>query len=184
MYQIPLNNTMGVNIVNIVTSSTLGQPIDLNKLCRSLDVFDYDPEGYHGGYLHLSQYTATIYRSGKYIVPGVRSFDDIPIIHKELIETLDGVLDVHLIRPPIIKNIVASEQLVDAPDLNRLCMDLFNFGLSPDYEPESFPGLILKLDEGTINLFASGKYILLGTTSQDEVKTLNGHFLSIIKDLI
>ena len=172
-----------MNIVNIVTSSTLGQPIDLTKMYQSLDIFDYDPKGYHGGYLHLSHYTATIYRSGKYIVPGVKSFDDIPIIHKELVKELDGFLDTRLIQSPVIKNIVASEKLEDAPDLNRFCMDLFNLGLSPDYEPESFPGLILKLYEGTINLFTSGKYILLGTTSQEELEILNEKFLSIIHDL-
>lgn len=172
-----------MNIVNIVISSTLGQIINLTKLCQSLDVFDYDPEGYHGGYLHLSRYTATIYRSGKYIVPGVKTLDDIPIIYEELKKVLDDLLDVHLIQFPVIKNIVASEELKDVPDLNRLCMDLFNLGLNPDYEPESFPGLILKLDEGTINLFASGKYILLGTTSQDDLEKLNKRFVSLVHDL-
>ncbi len=182
MYQIPSIIIWCVNIVNIVTSSTLGQPINLTKLCQSLEVFDYDPEGYHGGYLHLSHYTATIYNSGKYIVPGVKSIEDIPRIYNELVRILDGFIDVNLIQAPIIKNIVASEQLAVAPNLNRLCMNLFNNGLSPDYEPESFPGLILKFDQGTINLFASGKYILLGATSLEELLDLNEKFLTVVHD--
>ena len=176
------NNIEGLEIVNIVTSGTLGQKVNLLKLSQSLpEVFTYDPEGYHGGYLKLSKYTATIYSSGKYIIPGVKSFDDIDVNYKEMISLLDSVVDVSTIQKAEIKNMVACSFIGHDLDLSHLFMDLISetdYELS--YEPEVFPGMCIKTDIGSSNIYRNGKYLLLGATSVDGLKQLD----SLIHGLI
>ena len=67
------------------------------NLAYAIPEFSYDLEGYHGGYLKLTRYTVTIYSSVKYIIPGVKNFDDADSNHQELIESLRNVLDTTLI---------------------------------------------------------------------------------------
>ena len=148
-----------------------------------LDNFDYNLEKYHGGYLHLGDQIVTIYRSGKYIIPGVKSFDKLLPLYDEMKLSLSQFLDVTIIRPPEIRNIVASDQLNTVQNLHDLCIRMFEIGVSPDYEPETFPGLILKLKCGTINLFSSGKYILLGAKSENELVNLKRQFIELLDSL-
>ena len=171
-----------MHVVNIVISGTMGQKINLDSINHSLDCFTYNPEFYHGGYLQLHNYTATIYQSGKYIIPGVKLFEEIPKLFQEMKCVLQDILDTSLLQYPQIRNIVASAELGYPVDLTSVCSTLFSNGYQPDYEPETFPGLIIHLDQGTINLFSSGKYILLGTTQEKDLIQLNDYFLSLVSN--
>ena len=64
-----------MEIVNIVVSGSFNQKVDLQALMALGDVYSYDPEMYHGGYIRLSSAKVTVYRSGKYIIPGIKSQD-------------------------------------------------------------------------------------------------------------
>jgi transcription initiation factor TFIID TATA-box-binding protein len=172
-----------MQIVNIVTSGTLGQSVDLLKLLNGCDEFRYDPENYHGGYLQLSKYVATIYRSGKYIVPGVKAVGDIASIHQEIVSRLEHLLDASLIEPPAIKNIVATSQLDMPIDLPHLMTEIgLNTDIDVSYEPETFPGLIIRTEHGTSNVYRNGKYILLGTDNLDDLNRLDDRIRKIVLD--
>lgn len=164
-----------MEIVNIVTSGTLGQRVDLLKIYQTIpDVFSYDPEGYHGGYLRLSKYTATVYSSGKYIIPGVKAFDDLKSNHLELLKNLDGIIDTKLIEEAKVRNIVACSDIGHELDLNSLFMELIsNTEYEITYEPEVFPGLCIKTDIGSSNIYRNGKYLLLGTSTKEQLNRLD-----------
>lgn len=67
-----------------------------------------------------------------------------------------------------IENIVASAELNIQIDLFRIAREQRNV----EYEPEQFPGAILKLKEprASLLLFKNGKLICTGTKSEAEVK--------------
>jgi transcription initiation factor TFIID TATA-box-binding protein len=67
-----------------------------------------------------------------------------------------------------IENIVASAELNIQIDLFKIAREQRNV----EYEPEQFPGAILKLKEprASLLLFKNGKLICTGTKSEAEVK--------------
>ena len=67
-----------------------------------------------------------------------------------------------------IVNIVISTSLEHKVPLERLIMDLPN----TEYNPEQFPGLIMKIREprASFLIFSSGKVVCTGTKSLDEVE--------------
>jgi len=67
-----------------------------------------------------------------------------------------------------IENIVASAELNIQIDLFRIAREQRNV----EYEPEQFPGAILKLKEprASLLLFKNGKLICTGTKSESDVK--------------
>ena len=170
-----------LEIVNIVTSGSLGQRINLMDLAYAIPEFSYDPEGYHGGYLKLRKYTVTIYSSGKYIIPGVKNFEDIDSNHQELIESFKYILDTTLIQKAEIKNMVACSTIGYELDLSELYTNLaLNTDYEVSYEPEVFPGLCIKTEIGSSNVYRNGKYLLLGTKDVCGLNNLD----SLIKTIL
>ena len=165
----------GIEIVNIVTSGTLGQRINLSHLSQSLpDLFSYDVEIYHGGYLKLSKYTATLYSTGKYIISGVKSINDIQTNYEEMKVLLNEFIDTSLVQMAEIKNLVACSSVGHDINLSLLFMDLVaSTDYEISYEPEVFPGMSVKTPIGTSNIYRNGKYILLGTTNIESLRDLN-----------
>ena len=171
-----------LEIVNIVTSGSLGQRVNLMDLAYAIPEFSYDPEGYHGGYLKLTKYTVTIYSSGKYIIPGVKNFEDVDSNHQELIESLRNVLDTTLIEKAEIKNMVAYSTVGHELNLSRLYTNLtLNTDYEVSYEPEVFHGLCIKTEIGSSNVYRNGKYLLLGATNMDELNDLNKLIVNLIE---
>ena len=70
--------------------------------------------------------------------------------------------------PTRIVNVVISTSLDHKIPLERLIMDLPN----TEYNPEQFPGLIMKIREpkASFLIFSSGKVVCTGTKSLDEVE--------------
>jgi transcription initiation factor TFIID TATA-box-binding protein len=166
-----------MEIVNIVASGTLGQKIDLMKLYNTIDEFQYDPEGYHGGYLKLSKYTVTVYRTGKYIIPGIKQINDIEPAFEEINNLLEYELDPILFEKPTIKNIVAMTKISKSINLKDLIFGLLNENQDAEYEPEVFPGLIWRTGKGTANIYGNGKIVLLGTKSEEELLDLENRVI-------
>ncbi len=78
-----------------------------------------------------------------------------------------------------VRNIVASADLqmdLDLMSLAKLAHDI-------DYEPEQFPGAILKITEpkSALLLFKNGKIICTGTRTTSDVKIAVGKAVKLIK---
>lgn len=55
-----------------------------------------------------------------------------------------------------------------------------------EYNPETYPGIIIRLDEGegaTIMIYKSGKYIIAGATSKDDLKSSNEYILDVFCEI-
>ena len=150
-----------MKIINIVVSGDLHQPIPFKRLPELPDTnYKYNPDIYHGAYILLSRGKATIYRSGKYIIYGLTSLDDVSSTYQEFLAHLFPIIDPELASPPEVRNIVGMTDFQVEIPLSRL---IIAFRMERvEYEPEQFPGLIYRGEGGTALIFSSGKVILAG----------------------
>ncbi len=159
---------MKAKIENIVSSIVLGQDIDIVGLANSVAEIE-NPKRFPGVIFRLSQpkLAMLIFRTGKIICSGARSRDDIEIaLQKLLTKFREAGIEIKA-KPKIeIQNIVASSNLNFRVNLDALAIECDN----TEYEPEQFPGLILRLDEPkTVMLvFRSGKIIVTGAKTQGD----------------
>ncbi len=153
--------------------------VDLELLIQTphLEVI-YNPKKYHGAYLVIETRKIIIYKSGKYIITGLKQIEDVDRFYTLTKSALDGFLNISLFQPPVIQNIVMIETLDFS--VNLLSLINHNPNLEYEYEPEQFPGLICKRPEGTILLFSSGKMVLTGLKSIESREILKAFVISII----
>ena len=171
-----------MKIINIVASGDLHQPIPFERLPEFPDTnYRYNPENYHGAYILLARGKATIYRSGKYIIYGLASLDEVDTSYREFLTTLSSLIDPSLASPPEVRNIVGMDDfLMDIP-LSRLVIALQMEHI--EYEPEQFPGLIYRGDAGTALIFTSGKVILAGFKDLGSMETFASGLKAKIKNV-
>jgi transcription initiation factor TFIID TATA-box-binding protein len=159
-----------INIENIVATVTLDQNLDLYAMERSIPNIEYDPDQFPGLIFRLEQpkVTSLIFKSGKMVVTGAKSTDELIKAVKRIIKTLRRYSIRILGKPKIqIQNIVASANLHVHVNLDKAAFLLEN----NMYEPEQFPGLIFRMDEPKVVLliFSSGKMVITGAKREDEV---------------
>ncbi|MCC6045780.1 MAG: TATA-box-binding protein [Ignisphaera sp.] len=166
-----LNNPfVQVKVENIVATVTIGQPIDLEYLDKALPNVEYDPEQFPGLVLRLEnpKVTALVFRSGRMVVTGAKSTPMLIKAVKKIIKMLLKYYVTITSKPRIqIQNIVASANLGAEVMLEKVAFLLEN----TMYEPEQFPGLIYRMSDPHVVLliFSSGKMVITGAKSEDEV---------------
>ena len=83
-----------------------------------------------------------------------------------------------------IVNVVGGGDLEIELDLTKLSTIDSKYDIR--YEPERFPGLIIKLTEpeSTCMLFSSGKYNIAGSSSIEDIEKSNENFVKLITDVL
>ena len=159
-----------INVENVVASATLDQKIDLQTI---LKVFPdaYRPERFPGLVFKLKRpKTATlIFRTGKMICTGAKSEQQARAAVRKVVRELQNNGIIILSKPKIvIQNIVASANLNGYIDLEMVIRTMDNVM----YEPEQFPGLILRMGDPKVVmlLFASGKIVCTGAKNEQMVQ--------------
>ncbi|AGI47817.1 TATA-box binding protein (TBP), component of TFIID and TFIIIB [Thermoplasmatales archaeon BRNA1] len=168
---------------NIVCSGSFNQELDLNLLSSRCPYVQYKKNRYPGAYLKFDGHSVTIYRTGKYIMPGMRSFEDIRQSFDKVKEILSPYADTSKFTAPVVRNIVCSSNIEHELNLSTIYFELVSRDLDVVYEPEAFPGMILKIQDCTYNVFSSGKFLILGCTSELEAKNADDYFLNLIDTL-
>ncbi len=173
-----------IKIENIVATVTLDQTLDLNAIARSVHNIEYDPEEFPGLIMRLEnpRLTALIFNSGKMVVTGAKSTQMLIKGFKKIIRIFikHGIIIVG--KPKIqIQNIVASANLGVEVDLEAAAIKLPN----TMYEPEQFPGLIHRMDDPKVVLliFSSGKMVITGAKSEEDVSKAVERIYNTLKDL-
>jgi transcription initiation factor TFIID TATA-box-binding protein len=159
-----------VEVVNTVASGSIGVEFDLLAISEELNsIVDYDPDKYPGAYFRLgdSAPLVTLYRTGKYIITGADSEEEVNSIRNEFLSLLNN----HNITPEAeddwfeFQNYVCKSDVGQQLNLSALAVGL---GLeATEYEPEQFPGLVYRPTDSdcVLLVFASGKVIITGATS-------------------
>ncbi len=154
----------------MVASATLNATLDLYGLAVSVPDIEYEPEQFPGAILKLKEpkVSLLLFKNGKLIISGASSEEQIV----QAIKRASKII--HEIQPSVrVPRNVEYEvvNLVATGNLNR-SLDLFKTALGLDnveYEPEQFPGAILRLADPklTLLLFKNGKVICAGAKRED-----------------
>jgi transcription initiation factor TFIID TATA-box-binding protein len=170
-----------ISIANVVGSGDLGVELDVAEVESDLDLpyTEYDPSNYHGLYIRLVEGgpLITIYRSGKYIISGCSTFEQLYETNDAFLTTLSelDIIDAEAETGFTVQNVVCTAQLDDPVDLNTLSIAL---GLeSVEYEPEQFPGLIYRPTDypAVLLVFTNGKIVVTGASDVDTAEDAFKH---------
>lgn len=172
-----------VSIVNVVVTAALDQRIDLDKLGKYPEIV-HDPEIYGGraAYYRSPEFTGevTVFPSGKMISVGTKSeteaFRALELAKEYLIQN-GFVEQVNLEKK--IQNIVAIVDFGYGVNLEQLAQET-----KMVYEPEQFPGGILKLEEPppvTVLVYSTGKAVIAGIKDSNDIKEIVGRLEAVVK---
>jgi transcription initiation factor TFIID TATA-box-binding protein len=162
---------MEIKVENVVASATLKTRIPLEKLVNELEGVEYEPDQFPGIVLRLEKpkTACLIFGSGKIVCTGAKSTEETQEAIKKVIDILKKAgVEIPEDYEIEIQNIVASAKLNMEIDLDEIAFKLEN----AEYEPEQFPGLVVRLDDPKVAflLFSSGKIVCTGARNEEDVK--------------
>lgn len=156
---------MKYQIVNLVASSNLNATLDLYNLAITIPNIEYEPEQFPGAILKLKEpkVSMLLFKNGKVICSGASSEKEISLAIRKASKLIHDVQRKVKVQKRVTYNVV---NLVATANLNQT-LDLFQIAMKLDnveYEPEQFPGAILRVNEPklTLLLFKNGKVICAG----------------------
>ncbi len=161
-------------ITNIVASSNLGLELDLFLIATKIPEVEYEPEQFPGAILKYEEPKATIllFKNGKIVCVGCKSEAKIAETIAKTVKLLTPYAKKIIKktkRPEFeITNIVASANLGMGLDLYTIASEVENV----EYEPEQFPGAILKFRDpkASLLLFKNGKVICAGSKDERSIE--------------
>ena len=159
-----------IEIVNVVASATIEQPLDLNDITKKFPDVEYNPEQFPGAVFRLKNpKTATLlFGSGKMVCTGAKSEEmAVKAVNTVVQKLRKGKIKIKNDAVVTVQNIVSSINLGGTVSLEQAARTLPR----SMYEPEQFPGLIHRmLDPKTVILiFASGKLVCVGAKQEDAI---------------
>lgn len=174
---------MKYTVVNMVAAASLDQPLDLYSLAVGIPNIEYEPEQFPGAILKIKEpkVSMLLFKNGKIICSGASSEEQIEQGIRRANKMIHEIQKDVKIKRNVefeIVNFVATASL----DLN---LDLFDVAVNIDnveYEPEQFPGAILRLDEPklTFLLFKNGKMICAGAKKETHLR----QGLKIVEEMV
>ena len=157
----------------MVAAASIDQMLDLYSLAVGIPNIEYEPEQFPGAILKIKEpkVSMLLFKNGKIICSGASSEKQIEQgIRKanKMIHEVQKDIKIKRNVPFEIVNFVATASLDMNLDLFEVAMKLPNV----EYEPEQFPGAILRLDEPklTFLLFKNGKMICAGAKKETHLK--------------
>lgn len=160
-----------IKIQNVVVSADTHTKFSLEHLASKLEHAEYEPESFPGLVYRIKEPKAStlVFTTGKIICSGSKSLKKA----KEAIDIVMKTFSKYGVKIPKkidveVVNIVASASLNVRLDLNKIVFDIGEC----EYEPEQFPGLVLRLDKPKVVflLFNSGKIVCTGARSEETVE--------------
>ena len=182
MYWISLSMVC-IRIVNVVATASLNQELDFYKI-RELKGIFHDSDVYGGIAAYFKdeemQGRVTLFQSGKMISVGTKTekqaFKELNGAMKFLVKN-DFIKEIELY--PKVQNIVVMVDLERHINLKELAGNI-----KSSYEPKRFSGLILHLEEPNkagVLIFASGKIVVAGLKSSDEINPIVQQIQDLVK---
>lgn len=164
---------MKYTIVNLVASGNLNATLDLYNLAVSIPNIEYEPEQFPGAILKLKEpkVSMLLFKNGKIICSGASNEKEIELAIKKaskIIHEIQKSVKVPTKVEFTVVNLVATANLNTTLDLFKTATYLDNV----EYEPEQFPGAILRIEDPkiTLLLFKNGKVICAGAKKEIYLK--------------
>ena len=169
-----------VEVVNVVGSGFLRREFELSVVAEDLgSVAKFDPEKYPAIYIRFSDDAPliTVYRTGKFIITGAGSIEELHELKEDLLTHLTSA------------GIVSEDDLEWFKVQNMVCttvLGAIGLGLErTEYEPEQFPGLIYRNPdfECVVLLFSTGKAVITGSSDFDDVEAVADYLIKELSSL-
>jgi transcription initiation factor TFIID TATA-box-binding protein len=166
-------NPTRIRIENVVASATMAATLDLQRLALALEGAEYSPAEFPGVvYRQKEPRTAVLlFQSGKAVCTGGKSWKHVDETVRNVSALLRKAGQKVLAHPQVqVQNIVATADLGSELNLNSVAI---TFGLDRvEYEPEQFPGLVLRIDDPrvVVLLFGSGKMVCTGARRPRDIE--------------
>lgn len=177
-------------IVNVVATVALDHPVDLESLHELFphEVI-HDQEIYRGRVAYFKSKgmrgKVSIFHSGKMISVRTRSEEEARRELTSVANILNRAGIAKLKSKPEIRNVVVTADLGFKPDLETIMKTIHSVeGAKAIYEPEQFPGMIIRLHESsrtTILLFSSGKMVCVGLKNHRDIHPLLTVLISLAR---
>ena len=159
---------MNIKITNVITTADIKQKVDITKF-NDYPWGIYDNELYRGrcGYIkdNSMEGRVTVFYTGKLISTGAKSIEK---SIEQLKKAIELMVNANLIKyveiKPKVQNIIA---LIDTN--KKIDIESLAVSIKCIYEPDQFPGLIYRLDRFTLLIFASGKIVVAGAKSINDI---------------
>jgi transcription initiation factor TFIID TATA-box-binding protein len=158
------------SIVNVVATAALGQKLDLEELGKHPQVL-HNAQTYGGrvAYFRSRHFKGevSIFSSGKMISVGAKS-------KAEAFHALECAKD-FLIKEGFVETVVLKKEIQNMVLVADLGKDVNLENLAQNckmiYEPEQFPGGILRMDEFgvAVLIYASGKAVIAGVKNSKDI---------------
>ena len=161
---------MDVRIQNVVASGNLGHRIDLDAIVKSFPHVEYNPKRFPGLVFRLKRpkTTTLIFSTGKMTCTGAKSEKLARSAIRKTARQLreNGLILLSKVTIEIV-NVVATVDMGRGVDLELAEVALDDVM----YEPEQFPGLIVRMQEPKVVflIFVSGKMVCTGGRSESFV---------------
>ncbi|MHA1110194.1 MAG: TATA-box-binding protein [Promethearchaeota archaeon] len=159
-------------ITNIVSSVSLKTKIDLDLLAEKYQEVEHNVNNFPGVRIRFTKPKCTVllYENGEMIITGLKKTEFVPVIIKKVVENLKSN-DIPVSENPSyrIVNMAVSGHLK-----KRIDLDLASVVLERTiFEPEVFPGMVLRMDEPhkcVFLCFSNGKFVVTGLTRKEQIK--------------
>jgi transcription initiation factor TFIID TATA-box-binding protein len=167
----------------MVATVKLSSPLDLGKLAAALKGSEFCTSG--GKWLKMrlppENHYIAFYMSGKFLVTGVKSLEEIEIIADRVISMLkDARMDLDK-EKITVHNVVMMGTIKMRASLEKIIFALD--GSKASYEPEQFPGLMYKDFGASFLLFPGGKLIVTGLKEERGGEEAADKFRRIIEEV-
>jgi len=159
-------------IRNVVCTANLEQKVDIIKLAGlACGIYDQNIYGGRCGYVKTPEMDGrvTIFPSGKMISLGGKSITKAiqQLNHAKFFLVRENMIQDTILTPKI-RNIVATIDLKQKLPIENISSKI----AGAMYDPETFPGLIMKgLHSCNFLIFASGKIVITGAKSMEEASS-------------
>ncbi|HOT03380.1 MAG TPA: TATA-box-binding protein [Methanolinea sp.] len=162
-----------LKIENIVASGAIADAIDLAEVSRKIEHCELNQKRFPGAVFRMEnpKIASLIFSSGKVVLTGIRDQDSLKQGLSLIISAMKAAGVETYPEPRVgITNIVCSYDIGKNINLNKVVITLNLENI--EYEPEQFPGLVYRIKDPKIValLFSSGKIILTGGKTLDEIK--------------
>ena len=162
----------GLNVVNLVATTRLGESFDLDQVADDLNI-DFEPDQFPGMAYRITtpKVCVLLFRSGRAVATGAKSVADAESAFEQVHEALEtngftpwAAYDV------ILSNVVVTHDVGRPLNLAHLTLSLPM--ARTEWEPEQFPGLIFRLSspQSVCLIFSSGKCVITGNRSLDDAQ--------------
>ena len=163
---------MVYQITNIKVSLKIN-PLCLSSVQKELESQNIPFTIYTNFIVVRKIFTYIIFKTGKqknnHI--NITKINSEPVI-KTAIEILQTILKNIVIQKQTVDNITASVNLYKPITLSHIPNIYRNIDCTISYNPEKFPGLFIKVKNGTIIIFHTGKCIIIGAKTIDDIECL------------